>query len=85
MKMIRSKSRSMISTQFVLYQQPDYPGRLRNKDQRPRPEDQMSQPDAIPELLLAQARAGDAAALGQLFELYRNYLRLIARPMIEGR
>lgn len=41
-------------------------------------------PDAIPELLLAQARAGDAAALGQLFELYRNYLRLIARPMIDG-
>ncbi len=40
--------------------------------------------DAIPELLLAQARAGDTAALGQLFELYRNYLRLIARPMIEG-
>ncbi len=40
--------------------------------------------DAIPELLLAQARAGDTAALGQLFELYRNYLRLIARPMIDG-
>jgi RNA polymerase sigma-70 factor, ECF subfamily len=44
----------------------------------------MPQPDAIPEILLAQARAGDTAALGQLFELYRNYLRLIARPMIEG-
>jgi RNA polymerase sigma-70 factor, ECF subfamily len=44
----------------------------------------MPQPDATPEFLLAQARAGDAAALGQLFELYRNYLRLIARPMIEG-
>jgi RNA polymerase sigma-70 factor, ECF subfamily len=44
----------------------------------------MPQPDAIPALLLAQARAGDSAALGQLFELYRNYLRLIARPMIEG-
>jgi len=44
----------------------------------------MSQPDAIPEFLLAQARAGDTTALGQLFELYRNYLRLIARPMIEG-
>jgi RNA polymerase sigma-70 factor, ECF subfamily len=44
----------------------------------------MPQPDAIPEFLLAQARAGDTAALGQLFELYRNYLRLIARPMIEG-
>ncbi len=38
--------------------------------------------DAVPELLLAQARAGDAAALGQLLELYRNYLRLIARSMM---
>jgi RNA polymerase sigma-70 factor, ECF subfamily len=44
----------------------------------------MPQPDAIPEFLLAQARAGDSAALGQLFELYRNYLRLIARPMIDN-
>jgi len=44
----------------------------------------MSQPDAIPEFLLAQARAGDTTALGQLFELYRNYLRLIARPLIDG-
>ena len=44
----------------------------------------MPQPDAIPEFLLAQARAGDGAALGQLFELYRNYLRLIARPMIDN-
>ncbi len=44
----------------------------------------MSQADAIPELLLSQARAGDAAALGQLFELYRNYLRLIARSMLDG-
>jgi RNA polymerase sigma-70 factor, ECF subfamily len=42
----------------------------------------MPPPDAIPELLLAQARAGDAAALGQLLELYRNYLRLIARSMM---
>ena len=38
----------------------------------------MTPPDAIPELLLTQARAGDLAALGQLLELYRNYLRLIA-------
>src|SRR5579883_3279913 len=44
----------------------------------------MSQTDAIPNRLLAQARAGDAAALGQLFELYRNYLRLIARSMLDG-
>jgi RNA polymerase sigma-70 factor (ECF subfamily) len=36
----------------------------------------------IPDLLMAHARAGDAAALGQLFELYRNYLRLIARSML---
>src|SRR5207244_1021301 len=43
----------------------------------------MSQADAIPELLLAQARAADSAALGQLFELYRNYLRLIARSMLD--
>jgi RNA polymerase sigma-70 factor, ECF subfamily len=44
----------------------------------------MPHPDAIPEFLLSQARAGDSAALGQLFELYRNYLRLIARPMIDN-
>jgi RNA polymerase sigma-70 factor (ECF subfamily) len=44
----------------------------------------MSQSDAIPERLLAQARAGDAAALGQLFELYRNYLRLIARSLLDS-
>ena len=43
----------------------------------------MPPPDAVPELLLAQARAGDAAALGQLLELYRNYLRLIARSMLD--
>ena len=38
--------------------------------------------DAIPEYLLEQARAGDAAALGRLLELYRNYLRLVARALI---
>jgi RNA polymerase sigma-70 factor, ECF subfamily len=42
----------------------------------------MPLPDAVPEILLARARAGDAAALGQLLELYRNYLRLIARSMM---
>jgi RNA polymerase sigma-70 factor, ECF subfamily len=42
----------------------------------------MTQPDANPELLLDQARAGDAAALGRLLELYRNYLRLMARALI---
>ncbi len=33
-------------------------------------------------LLLVQARDGDAAAQGQLLELYRNYLRLMARTLI---
>jgi RNA polymerase sigma-70 factor (ECF subfamily) len=36
----------------------------------------------IPDLLLAQARAGGEAALGKLLELYRNYLRLMARSLI---
>jgi RNA polymerase sigma-70 factor (ECF subfamily) len=44
----------------------------------------MSMAEAIPERLLAQARAGDTAALGQLLELYRNFLRLIARSMLDG-
>ncbi len=34
------------------------------------------------ELLLAQARAGGKASLGKLLELYRNYLRLMARSLI---
>jgi RNA polymerase sigma-70 factor (ECF subfamily) len=38
--------------------------------------------DAIPELLLDEARAGNQAALGRLLELYRNYLRLVARALI---
>ena len=38
--------------------------------------------DVITDLLLIRARAGDQAALGQLLELYRNYLRLVARAMI---
>jgi RNA polymerase sigma-70 factor (ECF subfamily) len=44
----------------------------------------MSPTDAAPEILLARAREGDDAALGQLLELSRNYLRLIARSMIGG-
>jgi RNA polymerase sigma-70 factor (ECF subfamily) len=36
-----------------------------------------------PELLLQRARVGEAAALGQLLELYRNYLRLLARTQID--
>jgi RNA polymerase sigma-70 factor (ECF subfamily) len=39
-----------------------------------------SSPTAIPELL-ALARAGDAEALGRLLELYRNYLRFLARSL----
>jgi RNA polymerase sigma-70 factor (ECF subfamily) len=42
----------------------------------------MPPPDAIPERLLEQARAGDPTARGQLLELYRNYLRLMARSLI---
>jgi RNA polymerase sigma-70 factor (ECF subfamily) len=42
----------------------------------------MLTPDAIPELLLEQARSGNEAALGRLLELYRNYLRLVARALI---
>jgi RNA polymerase sigma-70 factor (ECF subfamily) len=42
----------------------------------------MTDPEAIPEVLLEQARAGDDAALGRLLELYRNYLRIVARSLI---
>jgi RNA polymerase sigma-70 factor (ECF subfamily) len=38
----------------------------------------------MPEQLLAHARGGDDAALGRLLELYRNYLRLMARSLIGG-
>jgi RNA polymerase sigma-70 factor (ECF subfamily) len=38
--------------------------------------------DQVLDLLLAQARAGDQPALGRLLELYRNYLRLLARSLI---
>jgi RNA polymerase sigma-70 factor (ECF subfamily) len=37
-----------------------------------------------PQLLLAQARAGNGAAQGRLLELYRNYLRLLARTQINA-
>jgi RNA polymerase sigma-70 factor (ECF subfamily) len=35
-----------------------------------------------PDELIAQARKGDQAALGRLLEIYRNYLRLMARSLI---
>jgi RNA polymerase sigma-70 factor (ECF subfamily) len=35
-----------------------------------------------PEMLIQRARAGDDIALGRLLELYRNYLRLVARSVI---
>jgi RNA polymerase sigma-70 factor (ECF subfamily) len=38
--------------------------------------------EAIPDRLIAEARGGDAAALGHLLELYRNYLKLVARSLI---
>ncbi len=37
-----------------------------------------------PERLIAQARCGDDAAQWRLLELYRNYLRLVARSLIGG-
>jgi RNA polymerase sigma-70 factor (ECF subfamily) len=41
--------------------------------------------DANPEQLLALARGGSAPALGQLLELYRDYLGLLARLQISRR
>src|SRR5438105_6875984 len=38
-----------------------------------------------PEELLRRARAGSASALGELLELYRNYLALLARLQIGRR
>ncbi len=42
----------------------------------------MTPPDPTLNMLLVEARAGDQAALGRLFEFYRNYLRLLARSLI---
>ena len=44
----------------------------------------MSRDDVMPGRLLEQARGGDEAARGELLELYRNYLRLVARSLIGG-
>jgi RNA polymerase sigma-70 factor (ECF subfamily) len=38
--------------------------------------------EATPDRLIDAARGGDAAALGRLLELYRNYLKLVARSLI---
>jgi RNA polymerase sigma-70 factor (ECF subfamily) len=43
-----------------------------------------SDANELPEVLLARARDGDVTALGQLLELYRNYLRLLARTQVDG-
>jgi RNA polymerase sigma-70 factor (ECF subfamily) len=43
-----------------------------------------SDANEFPEFLLGRARAGDATALGQLLELYRNYLRVLARMQADG-
>ena len=45
----------------------------------------MSHPDLEAEPMLRRARAGDGRALGQLLELYRNYLLLLARMEIGRR
>jgi DNA-directed RNA polymerase specialized sigma24 family protein len=45
----------------------------------------MSIPSPDPERLLRLARAGDGPALGQMLELYRNYLTLLARYQIGRR
>ncbi len=42
----------------------------------------MTESVAVLGLMLVRARAGDQAALGRLLELYRNYLRLLARSLI---
>jgi len=43
----------------------------------------LSNSEDSPERLLEQARAGCRDALGRLLELYRNYLRLLARTQID--
>jgi len=45
----------------------------------------MSSGGADVEQLMGRAQAGDAAALGQLLQLYRNYLALLARLNIDAR
>jgi RNA polymerase sigma-70 factor (ECF subfamily) len=44
----------------------------------------MMRDQAWPDRLIAEARRGDESARGELLELYRNYLRLVARSLIGG-
>ena len=44
----------------------------------------MSESATVLELLLVKARSGDQAAVGRLLELYRNYLRIVARSLIRA-
>jgi RNA polymerase sigma-70 factor, ECF subfamily len=44
----------------------------------------MMRDEAGPDRLIEEARRGDDAARGSLLELYRNYLRLMARSLIGG-
>ncbi len=44
----------------------------------------MAHEEPRPHLLIEQARQGNAAARGALLELYRDYLRLVARSLIGG-
>jgi RNA polymerase sigma-70 factor, ECF subfamily len=44
----------------------------------------MTQSAVVLELLMDKARAGDLSARGRLLELYRNYLRLVARSLIRA-
>jgi RNA polymerase sigma-70 factor (ECF subfamily) len=44
----------------------------------------MMRDEARPDRLIEEARRGDDASRGILLELYRNYLRLVARSLIGG-
>jgi RNA polymerase sigma-70 factor (ECF subfamily) len=44
----------------------------------------VSDAERLPEFLLASARAGHPTALGQLLEMYSNYLRLLARTLLRS-
>src|SRR3974377_120453 len=44
----------------------------------------MTQGETFPDGLIEQARRGNDTARDKLLELYRNYLRLVARSLISG-